>query len=199
MASGLQRKRQSYKTRRETFEAVVDRLSACYAARTRRQKEINLEPDCAPVMTTRHEESRFTMIGGLGKVNRIHPPPRRGASGHRVPLSPLDGSTGTPYRTKQHRKLVWTRLCGRVKREQCTPPHATPPMGTGRRFTTAPAPATTPERASGASRTCRFDVCESRRGPLRVWKAASKAAPVRVELRRASNRCGPAEDGAQCH
>ena len=56
-------------------------------------------------------------------------------------------------------------------------------MGTGRRFATAPAPATTPERASGASRTCRFDVCECRSGPLRVQKAASEAAPVRVELR----------------
>ncbi len=59
----------------ETFEAVVDRLSACYAARTRRQKEINLEPDCAPVMTTRREESRFTMIDGLGNVDRARPSP----------------------------------------------------------------------------------------------------------------------------
>jgi hypothetical protein len=96
------------------FEAVVDRPSACYAVRTRRQKEANkpranLEPDCAPVMTTRRKKHRFTVIGGLGKVNRIHPPPRRGIGGHLVPLAPLDGSTGTPYRTKQHRKLVWTR------------------------------------------------------------------------------------------
>ena len=63
------------KTRGETFEAVVGRLSACYAARTRRQKEINLEPDCAPVMTTRREESRFTMIDGLENVNRARPSP----------------------------------------------------------------------------------------------------------------------------
>ena len=134
------------------------------------------------------------------KVNRIHPPPRRGLGGHLVPLPP---STARPGRHLEQNNIV-ANSCGRafhdrVKREQRTPPHATPPMGTGRRFATAPAPATTPERASGASRTCRFDVCESRRGPLRVWKAASKSAPVRVELRRASNRCAPAEDGAQCH
>jgi hypothetical protein len=57
------------------FEAVVDRLLACYAARTRRQKEINQGPDCAPVMTTRREEGRFTMIHGLGNVNRARPSP----------------------------------------------------------------------------------------------------------------------------
>ena len=38
-ASGPQRKRQSYKTPGGAFEAVVHRLSACYAARTRRQQE----------------------------------------------------------------------------------------------------------------------------------------------------------------
>jgi hypothetical protein len=61
--------------RGETFEAVVDRPSACYVVRTRRQKEINLEPDCGPVMTTRREESRFTMIDGLGNVDRARPSP----------------------------------------------------------------------------------------------------------------------------
>jgi hypothetical protein len=72
-------------------------------------------------------------------------------------------------------------------------------MGTGRRFATAPAPATTPERGSGASRTCRLGAGERWRGPLTTLKAARKPVPVRVEIIRVANGRGLGEDGAQCH
>ena len=66
LASGPQRKRQSYKTRGETFEAVVGRLSVCYAVRTRRQKEISREAE--PVSPSR---ALVTMEGG-NALNRAY-------------------------------------------------------------------------------------------------------------------------------
>ena len=90
-------------------------------------------------------------------------------------------------------------LNGRVKREQCTPPHAEPPMGIGRRFATAPAPATTPERPSGATPSCRLGVGGRRRGPLTTPKAARKPVTARAGLMGVARRYGPAEDGAQFH
>ena len=90
-------------------------------------------------------------------------------------------------------------LNGRVKQERPTPPHAEPPMGTGRRFATAPAPATTPERPSGATPSCRLGVGGRRRGPLTTLKAARKPVPVRAALWRVANGRGKTEDGAQFH
>ena len=87
-------------------------------------------------------------------------------------MAPSNGSTGTPSNKTTNRKPVRRALNGRVKRERPTPPHAEPPMGTGRRFATAPAPATTPERPSGATPSCRLGVGERRRGPLTTLKAA---------------------------
>ena len=66
LASGPRRKRQSYKTQGETFEAVADRLSACYAARMRCQKEIGREAE--PVSPSR---ALVTMEGG-NALNRAY-------------------------------------------------------------------------------------------------------------------------------
>ena len=114
-------------------------------------------------------------------------------------MAPSNGSTGTLSNKTTNRKPVRRALNGRVKREQCTPPHSEPPMGTGRRFATAPAPATTPERPSGATPSCRLGVGERRRGPLTTMKAARKPVTARAGLTRAVRRCRPTEDGAQFH
>ena len=51
----------------ELFEAVVDRLSACYAARTRRQKEISRE-QAEPVSPSR----ALVTMGGGNALNRAY-------------------------------------------------------------------------------------------------------------------------------
>ena len=114
-------------------------------------------------------------------------------------MAPSNGSTGTPSNKTTNRKPVRRALNGRVKRERPPPPHAEPLMGTGRRFATAPAPATTPERPSGATPSCRLGVGGRRRGPLTTPKAARKPATARAGLTGAVRGCGPTEDGAQFH